>query len=397
MSRLTMHRIGLDRRPTGEGVEYPNSWLGHIAVWHALGERYAVPYSFSNAERVWALARHPSDPKAACKRVSECDRVLMAATFDRAWIARDNFVRFADAVAASHLPENLHFRSVADKLRGWASDESLLGVCFHATSVSEDVWYKSGADDQAGEYLTIEAVGADEVYEIVSTKYARPEESGAEPPPEPQSEPQSEPQPRSEPVSVSVPGRHSDRFVSDPAHYRHLCEPFESLDEAQAVLDEFYRAVRALRDEMEIPEVIVIAGCNVQMPANESNDHTASSAGGEPRARRVEVQVATHHVCGDLARAEELLARALACEQRSQHNTILSLLDGQTRVAETDTVLEAETEAVLCVEAARRAVEIAERANANAAARVAAADAALAKIGQGPLFSSAPTSPPAEA
>ena len=110
MSRTTLHWIKTaDRRPTHEGaVEYPNAWLAHVMVWSHIGERYGVPFSLLKPEPVWALHARADLPL--------CDRVVMALTFDRAWVRRENFGRLAEAVAAARLLAGCHFHQAARDL-----------------------------------------------------------------------------------------------------------------------------------------------------------------------------------------------------------------------------------------------------------------------------------------
>jgi hypothetical protein len=131
-----------DGLPSDE-AEFPNSWGGASRIWDALFEKYLknpdIPYDmwFRAAEdgTLWKLADS--------EELSDCERAVLASTFDYAIITNENFARFAQ-----HLREFVGMYPVPDKvdhLADWAAfieDCNADVVGFHATSVGQNLWYK---------------------------------------------------------------------------------------------------------------------------------------------------------------------------------------------------------------------------------------------------------------
>ena len=53
-------------------------------------------------------------------------------------------------------------------------------------------------------------------------------------------------------------------FDPDPDRYARMSEPFESMDEANAALDKFFKGVEALREECGLPHVFSLVEVFVQ-------------------------------------------------------------------------------------------------------------------------------------
>jgi hypothetical protein len=147
MSRTTIYAAPKSG-PMYEIAEYPNAWGSAAYVWSALCGAYLGDSSFwmmrsSEAEKLWALAKDPS--------VSECERLTLLSTFDRAMVRHDSFLKIAQAFREFHAkypPKGVcHLLSWAALLESLASDEQVFAIGWQQTSVSENLWQVREGED----------------------------------------------------------------------------------------------------------------------------------------------------------------------------------------------------------------------------------------------------------
>lgn len=137
-------------------------------------------------------------------------------------------------------------------------------------------------------------------------------------------------------------------IVSDPAHYRKLCEPFASTEAAGEAVDAFFKEVRALRDKHKIPDVYVMleVTCLVPDPATPSPaDRKPLSPGGESGPIPVlEMRASACSQMGDNLRTLSMLANFLGQERRNLDEAIKELSQADTAPAPTVFTLKAAME-----------------------------------------------------
>jgi len=121
--------------------EYGNAFRSAWLVWDTMSKLYlkkdAVEFMLKGdhaMQPVWDLWKDPSVP--------ESHRIVMASTFDKVMVRRENLERLASAYDAySRAVEDAgHIEAMASDLRELARDETCFAVCWCQTSVSADTW-----------------------------------------------------------------------------------------------------------------------------------------------------------------------------------------------------------------------------------------------------------------
>jgi hypothetical protein len=148
MSRTTIwiaDQAGTMRR----GPEFHNAWRSAAAVWEHLGGRWghkrgegSILMDKAALSALWNDAANPARPWH--------ERVVLACTFDRALVRREEFEVVAgcmDAVAARMtVPQSL--TEQAATLRELAGDETVTAIGWQQTSVAEELWWVSSDEDE---------------------------------------------------------------------------------------------------------------------------------------------------------------------------------------------------------------------------------------------------------
>lgn len=339
MSRMTMFFVSsFDTTPTPAGaIEFHHSHHGARAVWEELAGRYGIDTGIRNRAELWGLARHPDVPVS--------DRAVMAATFDYAWLKRENFRRFVELMAAACLPVDCHYRAdgpMAQALLENADNAAVAGVCWQQTSAASNVW----AGD--GRFRSISEVGATEVIEAATEQIA-PQTVGV-----PDLGP--EPEPDADPVR-------DGEVTDDPAKYRRLSEPFEDNAEASAAMRGFVAAVWAAREKYGIPDVVVCMECNVKVPVE---------GGGWTEER-----AAAQANCGESTRVPMILARVLSRAHDAQTKALIAQVTAEPPAPATGDV---NIMAAILTRQASSAALIARLATDHASELCDRADAAIKKM-----------------
>ena len=153
-------RNGLPSR----SIEFKNSWGGSARIWSALFNTYlknpAVPYQSwlsDMGQSLWPLAERADLPMF--------ERAVLAATFDVAYVRRENFPRLvADLRAfAGKYPVQ---GNQLDHLPAWADTIEKLDVeamAFRGTSVADNPWW--AYDEQKDEEIPRSLSEGFEVYD----------------------------------------------------------------------------------------------------------------------------------------------------------------------------------------------------------------------------------------
>ena len=136
-------------------VEFTNSWGGAARIWSSLFDKYLknpeIPYDswMGRSEDLWALAKR--------KDLDMCERVVHVSTFDRAYIRRDNFKRFAEDLRA-FVAKNPAYGKVCHLLAwaGYIEKCKTYAIGFMATSCGENLWENSKLKDGFEVYKWIE-------------------------------------------------------------------------------------------------------------------------------------------------------------------------------------------------------------------------------------------------
>jgi hypothetical protein len=100
-------------------------------------------------------------------------------------------------------------------------------------------------------------------------------------------------------------------FVANPELYRKLDQPFETMQLANAELDEFLRGLRELRERHKIPDVY--CAIRIRVKADNGAETAAYSGGG----------------IGNRLEWEGMLAYCLGMEQADRQQRIGELLTGK--------------------------------------------------------------------
>jgi len=121
--------------------DYRNAFRSAWLVWDTMSKLYlgrdAIEFTLSgdrSLQPVWDLWKDPN--------VHESHRIVMASTFDRVMVRRENLDRLVLAydAYADAVEDPGHILEMAHALRELAQDEDCLAVCWQQTSVSEDLW-----------------------------------------------------------------------------------------------------------------------------------------------------------------------------------------------------------------------------------------------------------------
>ncbi len=150
-----------------DAVEFSNAWGGAAFIWDALFNAYLKDASNefdswisrgTDDRGLWDLAKRANLPMF--------ERVVLAATFDRAMVTRSHFKRFASDLRefADKYPAN----GKACHLRAWAAfveacEEEAIG--FYGTSVSENLWFGYDEED-TDETIPYDMHTRDEHFEV---------------------------------------------------------------------------------------------------------------------------------------------------------------------------------------------------------------------------------------
>lgn len=155
-------------------VEFRNAWGGAARIWEALFEKYIkdenTPYhSWLCAEshqKLWDLAKDT--------RLSLMERAVHASTFDRAYICRSEFSRFAtdlrdfDKLYPATGSQVNHLQAWADFIQSLDAD----AVGFYGTSVSENTWWRY--NEASDETYATPLSDCFDVYEWIDTEVPTP-------------------------------------------------------------------------------------------------------------------------------------------------------------------------------------------------------------------------------
>lgn len=145
--------------------EIKNAFRGAMAVWNIMDEKYLPPYYSSwdptekisrasaifdkNAmKEIWALANN--------KDVPLDERLVMATTFDKVLVKRENLPRLIEAFRAfdKTYEGKSSIGEQADILESFLEVEDMDTVGWNQTSVNGDTWDNfGGLDEETEEYL----------------------------------------------------------------------------------------------------------------------------------------------------------------------------------------------------------------------------------------------------
>lgn len=164
MSHATMYPI----KPDGEvdlknSVDYQNAWLGAMMVWTDIGKAHGreVGFRMEQMQKVWDLARDESVP--------EHERIVMAMTFDKVYVATENFQRVIDAIEKCRplLPAHCHVFAWAKQLKDWSTNPDVRGACWQATSCGDAQWiiYNRETDESRPVNIDVDDNCANELFE----------------------------------------------------------------------------------------------------------------------------------------------------------------------------------------------------------------------------------------
>jgi hypothetical protein len=152
MSHSRYYFFGVDGA-IHKAFEMGNGHGSAPVLWDYLCRKYIGPTS------LWLMdmSRFWTDPDLPA-RMTDDDRFLLHATYDRVLVPRGEFLRLADIlyrVAPDDGKHVNHWPQIIVKLLEFAGDEAVLGMGIYATSVSDDLWQKWDASTE--EYLPVDA------------------------------------------------------------------------------------------------------------------------------------------------------------------------------------------------------------------------------------------------
>ena len=138
MSYTTMFLVTHDGE-LEEIAEYLNAWGSAARVWESLREQYLPEQAtfLYDTQRIWDLWRREDLPDHV--------RLVLLSTFDCAVIEGERLAEMAAYLRAfvSDFPTDRvdNLPKIAGDLERLAEEKrDLLGVCFHQTSVTDDIW-----------------------------------------------------------------------------------------------------------------------------------------------------------------------------------------------------------------------------------------------------------------
>ncbi len=129
--------------------ELRNAWGSAPVIWDAMCKRWLDRESWlGDDQALWGLALD--------KRVPECERAVLALTYDRAFVKAEDMGK-----AIGHIEEFLERNPVDDtRVNHWPQIVTIMkdlmirgeGVAFHMTSVSSDDYWQGDWNDEKEEY-----------------------------------------------------------------------------------------------------------------------------------------------------------------------------------------------------------------------------------------------------
>ena len=151
MSYTEMYKVDRDGN-VHHAAEFHNSHRGAWLVWKQMCERYLhkdavmliMEPGNGGMQEVWDLWKAP--------RVLRQHRIVMASTFDRVMVRRDNLLRLIEAIeeyAKDFDPGTL--LAQARKLQELVQDDDVIAVCWNQTSVNCNPWWVYDGDDELDE------------------------------------------------------------------------------------------------------------------------------------------------------------------------------------------------------------------------------------------------------
>ena len=148
MSIMAMYKV-----PEKGGVEevksFGNSAIFALLVWGELCERYLGSrdwFTHCESGALWKLAKDP--------RVAEADQIVLAATFDKVMVRKENFPRLLAALTEWKDVNNgySHIGGIIECLEELQQDDGCHAVCWWITSTSDNPWEYYVSDEDADDY-----------------------------------------------------------------------------------------------------------------------------------------------------------------------------------------------------------------------------------------------------
>lgn len=130
--------------------EFHNSHRGAMLVWKNMCERYLPDTDFFSLFRdlspVWALWKN--------KTVDTSDRIVMAATFDRVMVKKQDLQRVVDAMRSygERYEDPGTIPQQADAIEKLITDDDCQAICWNQTSVNADAWVTRGESEDLQDY-----------------------------------------------------------------------------------------------------------------------------------------------------------------------------------------------------------------------------------------------------
>jgi hypothetical protein len=151
-----------------EFSDVENAWLGAMAVWHTIEEKYLPIYRPSfvpddiplHEIEAW-LGHKPSrtagsynEPKPIREiwrffnneTISTNDKIVLGTTFDRMLVKKEDFERVIAAFESFDGVNNL--KEQAEALREMSKDDSIIAAGWNQTSVTQNQWMRHGYDEE---------------------------------------------------------------------------------------------------------------------------------------------------------------------------------------------------------------------------------------------------------
>jgi len=144
MSVMTMYKVP-EKGEVEEVKTFRNSTIFGMVIWVEMCERYFHDrswYTHGESGALWKLAKDP--------RVSETDRIVLATTFDRVMVKKENFPRLIEAMKkwADVNDGYNHIGGVIECLEELQQDNSCHAVCWWLTSSSDNPWKVRDYDEE---------------------------------------------------------------------------------------------------------------------------------------------------------------------------------------------------------------------------------------------------------
>jgi hypothetical protein len=146
-----------------KGVQFRNAWGGAARIWDALWDEYAKNPTDKYDSWIISVSRDGLWEISLRKEISEFKRSVHVFTFDRFYVKKENFKRFAEdlrtfdgtypTAGISHLPA---WAELIEKSEAEA-------LALYATSVTHNPWFRY--DGETGETTPIPLEDGNEIYE----------------------------------------------------------------------------------------------------------------------------------------------------------------------------------------------------------------------------------------